>query len=296
MAQISSNTRGALFMIGSMAFFTMNDTAMKAVGTSLPMFQSLFIRALISVILMTMVVVWLGQHRQKIPRRDIGLIAARSTMDVVSVYFFFNALFNMPFANLAAILQILPLTVTLAGAIFLSEPIGWRRMVAILVGFVGVLFIVKPGAESFNVYSIYGLATVVVVTARDIFARKISSNVPSFIVALANAMAILLFAGLALPFTPWESVSLEQLGLIGLAACLIILAYFFSVATMRAGEISFVTPFRYSGLLFAILLGFIVFGELPDVWTVFGSVIVVATGLFTLLREARLKRRNRTIA
>ncbi len=296
MAQISQNTRGALFMIGSMAFFTMNDTAMKAVGTSLPMFQSLFIRALISVILMTVVVVWLGQHRQKIPRRDIGLIAARSTMDVVSVYFFFNALFNMPFANLAAILQILPLTVTLAGAIFLGEPIGWRRMVAILVGFVGVLFIVKPGAESFNVYSIYGLATVVVVTARDIFARKISSNVPSFIVALANAMAILLFAGLALPFTPWESVSFEQLGLIGLAACLIILAYFFSVATMRAGEISFVTPFRYSGLLFAILLGFIVFGELPDVWSVFGSVIVVATGLFTLLREARLKRRNRTIA
>jgi len=296
MANLTPNLRGALFMIGSMAFFTLNDTAIKAVGASLPMFQVLFIRALISVVLLGVVVIWLGQHRLHMPRRDLGLIAARSVMDVASVYFFFNALFNMPLASLSAILQTLPLTVTLAGALFLGEPVGWRRMAAILIGFVGVLLIIKPGADSFNVYSVYGLATVIVVTARDIFARKISGSAPTFIVALANAVAILGFAALAIPFSPWQPVDAQQYGLITLAAGLIVVAYFCSVATMRIGEIAFVTPFRYTSLLFALLLGFLFFDELPDIWTLIGSVIVVATGLFTLLREARLKRQQRTNA
>lgn len=296
MKNLSPNTLGALFMVGSMALFTLNDTAMKAVGANLPMFQALFMRGTLAAVLMFLAVWRLGQLRTALTPRDKWLVIARSAMDALAAFFFFTALFNMKLASLSAILQTLPLTVTLAGAVFLGEKVGWRRMGAIIIGFIGVLLIIKPGAESFNIYSVYGLLTVVVVTARDILSRKISAAVPTFYVALANAVAIMIFGGFASTFTPWSPVGIYELSLLIMAAFLIVGAYFCAVATMRVGEIAVVTPFRYTSLLFALILGLIVFGEWPDNLTIIGSLIVVATGLFTLWREGRVKKQGQSNA
>ncbi|MEL6433129.1 MAG: DMT family transporter, partial [Pseudomonadota bacterium] len=197
------------------------------------------------------------------------------------------ALFNMPIANVTAILQALPLTITLAAAVFLGEPVGWRRMTAIFIGLIGVLLIIRPGAADFNAYSLYAIAAVISVTVRDLATRKLSSSVPSVLVVFANALFITLVFGALSMASPWSPVTSQIFGLTIAAAVLMVAAYLFSIMVMRVGEISFVAPFRYTGLLWAMLLGLVIFDEWPDAVTLAGATTVVASGLFTLYRDAR---------
>ena len=278
-------------MTGAMAAFTFNDTFMKALSDEIPLFQAIFMRGVATTLLLLLLAIWFRGFDLRLSRRDWGLITLRTVMEIAAAYFFITALFNMPIANVTAILQALPLSVSLAGALFLGESIGWRRITAISVGFIGVLFIVKPGAADFTIYSIYGLATVAVVTVRDLAARRLGENVPSLTVAWVGAIGVTMSAGLASLGETWVAPS--PVGWMQLAgtAVFIIVAYIGSVMTMRVGDIGSVAPFRYTGLLWAILLGFIVFDEWPDVWTLLGSAIVVSTGVFMLLRERALGKR-----
>jgi S-adenosylmethionine uptake transporter len=237
----------------------------------------------------------LRQLRFDLSLHDWTLILLRSLSEVGAAYFFITALFHMPIASVSAILQALPLTVSLAASLFLGEALGWRRMTAIIIGFCGVLLIVRPGGADFNVYSLYALASVVCVTMRDLFVRRLSASVPSVFVALVAAAVITIFAALASLFIDWRPFTdKSSLQLVG-ATVFVIFGYVFSVAAMRVGEISFVAPFRYSSLLVALILGVLVFGNWPDILTLTGAAIVVATGLFTLYRESRLRMRTRVV-
>ncbi len=150
MARFSNNLRGSVLMMAAMAAFVFNDASMKALSDEFPLFQAIFLRGLLTSVLMGILAWRLGVFRFRFTKSDWLLIAIRATAEVIGTYFFVTAIFNMPLANATAILQALPLTVALAGAVFLGEAVGWRRMAAILVGFVGVLLIVQPGAEGFG--------------------------------------------------------------------------------------------------------------------------------------------------
>lgn len=287
---LSDNSRGALLMMLAMAAFTLNDTCMKALSDEVPLFQALFIRGIVTVIAMYFLARYMGALSFRISAKDWGLIGLRTIGEVGAAYYFITALFNMPLANVSAILQALPLTVTLAGMLFMREPVGWRRLVAILVGFVGVMFIVRPGTDGFNEYSVYALISVAFVTLRDLSTRRISRSVPSMTVALCAGVGVTLFAAAGSLAVEWQPVSPKAgLQLAG-ASILILLGYTFSVMVMRVGDIGFVAPFRYAGLLWALVLGFVVFGDWPSNWTLLGSAIVVVTGVFTLYREHRVAR------
>ncbi len=281
------NMRGAGLMMASMIAFTVNDACMKSLSDEVPLFQAIFLRGLATCVFLAFMAWRTSAFRVRIPRRDIGLVAIRSSAEVVASYFFISALFNMPIANVTAILQALPLTVTLASAVIFRETIGWRRMSAILVGFFGVLLIIRPGAEGFNFYSVYAVLAVLVITVRDLAARRLSVEVPSMAVALSAAVAVALFAGVASTGSEWAPVSGKVAWQLSGATVFIIGGYLFSVMTMRVGDIDFVAPFRYTSLVCALILGLIVFGEWPDKLTLIGSAIVVATGAFTLYRERR---------
>ena len=282
---LTDNIRGALLMIGSMTAFTINDAFMKALSDDLSLYQAIFLRA-IGVTLFLAGFAWSkGALTLHIPKPDRKLIAIRSAAEVAAALLFITALFNMPLANATAILQALPLTVTLAGAVFLREPVGWRRLLAILIGLIGVLLIVQPGSDGFTIYSLYALAAVCLITLRDLAARQISKAVPSLTVALFAGIAVGLGGAVGTLFTPWQPVSGDAGLLLVAAAISVIGGYVFSVATMRIGEIGFVSQFRYASLISAMILGFIFFNEWPDALTLTGAVIVVGTGLFTLWRE-----------
>lgn len=292
MTTASDNTKGALMMIAGMAAYTLSDAAMKILGEELPLFQTLVWRG-IGVSLVLFLLAWrAGVLGKSMTPSDRKLLILRTLADTVTTWFFLNALYQIPIANLTAIVQSLPLTVTLAAAIFLGEPLGWRRLVAIGVGFVGVLMIVRPGTDGFSIYALYGLVAVGLITLRDLVTRKMSRDVPSLTVSLWNALAVTLFGVLGSTTETWVMPSANAWPLLVGAASVIVGGYLLTVMAVRTGELGFVTPFRYMGLVWALIVGLAVFGEWPDLWTQLGAALIVATGLFTFFRERQLQRLN----
>lgn len=294
MAVISDNMRGAMLMAGAMTAYTVNDAFLKLLEGELPIFQALFLRGIGTVVGLLLLARYMGHLRFNLSRRNWTLIGVRTLTEALAAFFFLSALFNMELANLSAILQSLPLTVTLAGALFLGEAVGWRRLAAILIGFCGVLLIVKPGTTGFNLYSLYALGAVACVTVRDLTARRMTADVPTLLVSAMAASGVTFFAGIGAAVTEWAPVSLRSGLLIAGATAFIMSGYVFSVAAMRSGEIGFVAPFRYTSLIVALILGYVVFGTFPDALTLLGAAIVVATGLFTIWRELKLRRSLRS--
>ncbi|SFR61416.1 S-adenosylmethionine uptake transporter [Yoonia tamlensis] len=295
MTPFSENLRGAFLMVAGMCAYTVNDAFMKALSDEVPLFEAVLVRGIGAIICLVIMCKLLGQLRFDLPRREWALIIVRTLGEVGGTFFFLTALFNMPIANVSAILQSLPLAVSLSATVFLGEPLGWRRMAAISVGFAGVLLIVQPGGGDFNHYSLYALCAVACVTLRDIVVRRMSRDVPSVFVALIAAIGVTMLGAVGSLFT--ESVelspkaSLQLMGATGFLIC----GYICSVTAMRWGEISFVAPFRYTALVVALVLGVVVFGEWPNMLTLTGAGVVVVTGLFTLYRESRLRVRHTAV-
>nr|WP_282960711.1 DMT family transporter [Actibacterium sp. MT2.3-13A] len=291
---MSDNTRGAVLMMLAMASFTVNDASMKSLAGHLPFFQAVFLRGVVTLPLLVLLARVTGGLDFRFGRRDWGLVALRSLAETAAAYFFITALFHMPLGNATAILMALPLAMTLAGALFLGETVGWRRWMAIAVGFVGVLLIVRPGAEGFNIYSVYVLLTVACVTVRDLSARGLSPGVRSMSVAIVAAFTVTAFMGLGSLGETWVMPGRRETALLLAAAVLIVGGYIFSIMTMRVGEIAVVTPFRYTSLVWALILGLVVFGDWPRGLTLVGAGLIVATGIYTLYRERRVRRRAET--
>jgi drug/metabolite transporter (DMT)-like permease len=290
--KLSENMTGALFMCGSMAGFAFNDAAIKYASAGIGIYQSIFVRGVFAIILIGIIAWRKGVFKAMPSARDSKLIAWRSLWEVGGTLTFLTALFYLPIANITALLQALPLTVTLAAAWFLNESIGWRRGVAIFIGFIGVLLIVQPGTDGFNAYSILGLVCVLFVTARDLVVRQFSKSVSSLFVSFVTALVITIVGGvLTVVYEGWVPMVASEVALLAVAGCLIFAGYFFSVAAMRVGEVSFVTPFRYTVMVWAITLGYFIWGDVPNALTLIGMTIVIGMGLFTFWREASLRKR-----
>ncbi|MCF6445919.1 DMT family transporter [Nereida sp. MMG025] len=289
MSTHQNNTRGAVIMMMSMFAFVLNDTAMKALSDQWPLFQALTVRGVLTTLMISGLAWYLGAFRKGIAAGDWLWVTLRVLAEIGAAYFFITALFNMPLANATAILQSLPLTVSLAGAVFLGEAIGWRRLSAIIVGFIGVLLIVQPGADGFNIFSIYVLVAVAFVTLRDIVTRKLSKDTHSMVVTLMSALGVTLWAAAFSLTETWQPFTQSAVLLTIGASVFILFGYLFSVMVMRVGDIAFVAPFRYTALIWALILGFFVFDDWPNTLTLTGAGIVVASGLFTFYRERQIK-------
>ena len=295
MTALSDNLRGALIMVAAMCAFTVNDAFMKSLSGDMPLFQAIFFRGLAATVFLVILCRIMGHLRFGFSGADWLMVLVRTLGEVGGTYFFLTALFHMPIANVSAILQVLPLSVSLAAAVFLREPLGWRRMTAIVIGFGGVLLIIQPGGADFSAYSLYALAAVVCVTVRDVAVRRMSRDVPSVFVALIAGVGVTVLGGIGSLFITWVPFTPALTLQLGGASLFLIIGYIASVAAMRVGEIAFVAPFRYSSLLVALIVGVIIFGEWPNTLALAGGALVVATGLFTLYRETRLKRPIRMI-
>lgn len=285
---LSANRAGAAWMVLSMAAFTVNDAFMKVLGTEWPLAQSIFVRGVGVVIFMVCLAAALGHLRLNLPRRDWVLITLRGVCEMAAAFLFISAVFNMPLADATAIIQTLPLTVTLAGALFLGEPVGWRRLTAIVVGFIGVLLIVRPGFDGFSIYSVYALAAVLVITVRELASRQLSPACPSMLAALGSATFVMAGGAIGSFGAEWVPLTAKAGWALGGAMVTVMIAYIASVVTMRLGEIGFVAPYRYTAIVVALVLGVVFFREIPDVLTLTGACLIVATGLFTLYREQQV--------
>ena len=287
---MSENFRGALLMMISMGAFVLNDAFVRLAGDTLPLGQILFIRGLLTTAVLLAFALYGGVFRLTVPKSDKWRIFFRSIAEALTAYFFLTAVMNMPFANVTAILQILPVTVTLAAAFVFKEKVGVFRITLIILGFLGVILIINPSTDGFNFYAFYALIAVVLITIRDLITRKLSSEVPTLIPTVSASIGVLLFSIILMINTPLQSLNTQNSIYIILAAFFIVFGYYSAVLVMRSGEISFISPFRYTAILFALILGFIFFDEQPDKIALLGIVIVMLSGIILMIRNSSVKK------
>lgn len=289
----TSNLRAAAMMVASQTAFAFNDALVKFASASIETAQIMALRGAIVTALLVSLSVYAGAL---LPARQFlqPMVLARAAADIATTISYITALRHLPLANTTAIFQALPLTITLIAAVFLRERVGWRRWLAIIVGFVGVIVIVRPDTDGFNGYAVWVVASVVCAALRDLVTRAMPSTVPSFHVACVTAAAVCITGFAWLPFAGWQPMTVTLWVVLGIAAIAVGLGYVLIVLSVRMGDMSFVAPFRYSVLLSAFLLGIFVFGELPSTSALVGSAIVVASGAYMIGRET--KRGIRTAA
>ena len=282
-------------MVLAMGSFVANDTMVKLVGTSLPVGEIIALRGIMAALFIAAICASQGVLAS-LPQLRNKSVLARASLDLVATILFITALMHMEIANLTAVLQAVPLAVALLSVLFLGEKVGWRRASAIVLGFIGVLLIVKPAPQTLTLYDFFALLVVVAVAVRDLVTRRIPARVPTLIVALANAVFVTLGGAMLLLFEGYVMPQGWQIAYLAVAAVFLASGYMFMVATLRLGELSATAPFRYTIMIFAIMSGILVFSEFPDVLAITGMVLIVATGLYAAHREARLKDISQTTA
>jgi len=284
------NFRGIVLMVVAMAAFALEDMFIKQVATTLPPAEILLLLSLGGTIVFSGLVLIRGE-RLFDPALLCLPVIGRSLGEAIGSIGVVLALAWIPLNLAAAIFQVMPLVVTLGAALFLGEAVGWRRWSAICAGFAGVLLIIRPGLSGFDPLALFALLGAIGLGARDVATRAVPHRISSFVLATWGFVVLTPTALLMMPFgTPFvllDSASGMQMALVILAG---MAGYYAIIAAMRVGEVAVVTPFRYSRLLFALVIGMIVFGEEPDMLTLIGAAIVIASGLYTLMRETRTRQ------
>jgi drug/metabolite transporter (DMT)-like permease len=276
-------------MVAAMAAFVCNDSFVKALNGELPVGQIVAIRGLFAT-LFILGFCWSQGVLESSRAIFSGNVFWRANLDMISTLLFITALMHMPIANLTSVMQVVPLVVIAFAAVFLRERVGWRRTLAVLIGFLGVGFIVKPSVSGFTIYEVFALVIVLALAIRDIITRRIPAHVPSLIIALANAGFVTVGGLLLMLYEGHTAPALWHLAYLIASALFLAAGYFFMVLTLRTGDIAGTAPFRYSNVLFAIISGIVIFGEIPDTYAVFGMILIVASGLYAIHREARFRR------
>ena len=287
---MTKNLYGALFMTLSMFGYASTDAFIKFIGLILPLSEILFIRGVVAVFLLFLLTYIRNEFFIKIKNDQYKYLFLRIFGDIGCTILFLTALINMKIANATAILQCLPLALTFCAALFLKERVGWRRWSAIIIGFFGVLIIIKPNSGDFNYYSLMAMGAVFFIVLRDLSTKKLDQSIPSSFISLVTAASVTLTGLLFAPFQVWVIPSIELFGALSATALFLILGILFNVMCMRIGEVGFVVPFRYSIILFSIIYGIIFYNEIPDLSMIFGAFIIIVTGLYTFYREKSLPK------
>ena len=282
---MSKNFYGSLYMTLSMFGYASSDAFIKYIGLVLPLSEILFLRGILAVFLLLLLTYLRNELFVSVDKNQIKFLILRVIGDVGCTIFFLTALINMKLANATAVLQCLPLALVFSASVFLKEDVGWRRWSAIIFGFFGVLIIIKPATAEFNYYSLVALIAVCFIVLRDLSTRRLHEAIPSTFVSLITALSVTITGLLFLPFQTWVNPSFEIIGSLSATALLLILGVLFNIISMRTGEVSFIAPFRYSIIIFAILYGIIFYNEFPDKLMILGSIMLVSAGLYTLYRE-----------
>ncbi|MET0707418.1 MAG: DMT family transporter [Tardiphaga sp.] len=290
---LSPNLRGSLLMAAAMATFSITDAISKFLTLQMNFGEVMLLRGLFAGALVGV----LATHQRALrPLRTLFVapVALRIVGEIGGTILFLAAITHLPLANVSAIIQAQPLAVTLAAVLILGEPVGWRRWLAIVAGFAGVLIIVRPGVEGFNQFALLALVSVAFYALRDLATKQIPTEIPALFVTLLTTIVITMVGGvLMVPLGGWAAPSGGALGLLACAAVLMLIGYQCIILALRAGDISAIAPFRYTQLLWAMLFGYLVFGDAPDSAMVIGASVIVVSGIYAFHRE---RVRNRPLS
>lgn len=283
-----ANRRGIAYMALAMGCFVVNDAMMKWAGQHLPLGQLIFTRGVMAMVWIWLATVWLGQPLALKSLSDRRLWW-RSGIEAVGSAAFILSLMHLPLANATAINMAVPLVMVVLAGVWLHERVTRHQAVAVAAGFIGVLMVIQPAGSGFNAYAWLCLGATVCHAGRDLITRRISAAVPSLHITFAGAGVVTALAGVLAVFQGWVQPEFKVLAVLVAASLFLSAGYHSVIAAMRSGDVGVVTPFRYSGLLFALVIGWALWGNLPNHLAWWGIGLLAASGVY-LLRPPRTRQ------
>ena len=270
-------------MVLAMATFIGNDVLVKLASDAIPTAQLIFIRGVCACLLVVGVARAMGLRLEP-GQLARGWVGARAVVDAGSTFAYLISLFHMPLGNAIAINMAAPLMLTLMSVVLRRESVDWRRWLAVIAGFGGVLLIIRPATDGFNAYSLLCLFGTLLHCVRDMMTREIPGSVPSVLVVLSSSVAVTLFAAAGTAWSGWQPAAADAVAIVAVASIFLAGGYLFIILSTRTGSLAVVAPFRYSGLPMALLIGWLVWGDVPDLAAWVGIVLICGTGLYLLGR------------
>jgi drug/metabolite transporter (DMT)-like permease len=261
-----------------------NDTLVKLASVQIGIFQSLFLRGALASIVLTGLAWRMGAFRLS-PGWRHPTVLWRAGIDALASMVYMAGLVQLPLANATAINLATPLFITVLAVLVLRERVDALRWGLIISGFVGVLLVVQPQVDGFSGYAWLCVLGTLLHAVRDLITRRIPAGIPSALVTQTNAVAAMALGGVMCLGQPWQPVEGLPALYLTLAAVCLCLAYSLMVRATRQSELSVVAPFRYTGLLYALIAGYWVWGEIPNTWAWSGIALLVTSGLVMLQRE-----------
>lgn len=279
--------RGVMWMVVSTALLAVNDTAAKWLAADLPAGEIIGLRALMALVAL-LVVLRLGGQRRLPPIGSIRAQILYGGLLVVTLFLFTVSLPYLPLSDAIVLVYSAPIFVTLLAPRLMGEAVGWRRWAAVIVGFLGVALVMRPTAGTFQWAALLPFAGAFTLGLRDILSRRlIASEDP------ISMLAVLMFAcfagGLVTAPFGWALPGQDHILLLAGSSLLFLFGHMAMIQAFRYAEAVVVSPFKYTAVIWGVLFGALIWGDLPDRWDLAGSLLIVASGLYILHRENRRK-------
>lgn len=286
-----TNTKGIVLMLLSMATFAAADTLIKVSGSFLSPAQIMFFLMSGGLILFSIIAVLQGETL-KDPRAVAPVLLLRYCAEVTGLVGMVMALTYAPLSTVGAVTQASPIMVAVGAVLFLKETVSWRRWSSIALGFLGVVLVIQPGAESLNFAVAWAVLALVAFSVRDLVTRLTPPDISSASLATYTMVAALPFA-IAWVLFNGESFFPAQVNWVVVTFMVLLgsVAYLLLIASLRVGELSAVMPFRYSRIIFLLVLGVLVFDERPNVSMLIGATLIIVSGVYIMWREQTLRQR-----
>ena len=275
--------RGILFMIIAYGFIIVNDASMKLTLTSLPVAQAILIRGLFSILFLIAISFYLGRLGDLRWRNPFAQIACGLTF-TVSMFCFVTALSYLPLAFAIVIISSGPIYVTLLAPVFLGERVGWWRRAAVLLAFAGTVVVMQPGSAGFAWPMLLPLIAAVFNAVREMIIRRAIGGESSISMVLTAMVMVSCVAAVITPFV-WQMPAASDIARLALAGASLSIGLVLVFEAIRSADVTIVSPFQYAGILWASLVGYLVWSDVPTFTTVLGAMLIIAGGVVILWRE-----------
>ncbi len=280
---LPGNVRGSIIILVASLVSVLMSSLIKHVGQTIPVIEILFVRQILVLMIISPVIF---RNRATVFKSNIyGMHFLRASLSICAMYLGFSAVVNMPLAEVTAISFARILFTTVLAIIFLNEVIGIRRWTSIVIGFVGVLVIVRPDPDNINIYALMAIVSALFVSGVQIILRKLTQIDKPSTILVFHSVSITLVMAIPAYFL-WVMPDLDEMIYILMIGALMSLMQWLFIQALRVGEAAAIAPMEYVRLLYAGVIGIVFFSEVPTVWTLSGAGIIVASTLYTMHRNA----------
>ena len=286
-----SSLKGILCMLGGALALTINDAMAKYLTQSYPVGQVMALRGL-SILILLIVFLFFINNLKALKINSWRSHFLRAGTMTGSTVFFVTGLSFLPLADAIAIAFIAPVLTTILGIVVLKETVSWQRWTAIIIGFCGVLIIVQPTSDAFKLAALAPLGAAAFGAARDVITRAISISENSISILFSSMLMVALAGFFTYPLG-WNNLQLDHIWIFIVSGLLVGLAQYLMIEAFRLGKVAVISPFKYSSLLWAILIGLLVWNDFPSKYVILGAIILILSGIYLLRDEVNSGGKHR---